>query len=111
MPASQTYAKGIQNYSATVANGYLNFAYEVIDNYNTDTSTGDSTTLYSYYFPADAVSLTLIVNQSSSFTELFELRYQNVQISFSAEEYYDIPNGVTLNVGGVYALVSTALNI
>jgi hypothetical protein len=111
MPASITYAKGAQNFAATVINGYLNFTYEVIDNYNTDTSTGDSTTAYSYYFPETAVSLTLITNQVSGSSELFELSYQNVQISFSAGEYYDIANGVTLDVGAVYSLIVGALSI
>jgi len=111
MPASITYAKGIQNFAATVVNGFLNFSYEVVDNYNTDTSTGDSTTAYSYYLPADAVSLTLINNQDSGSAELFELSYQNVQISFSAGEYFDIINGTLLDVGAVYSLVSGALAI
>jgi hypothetical protein len=111
MPASITYAKGAQNFGATVANGFLNFTYEVVDNYNTDTSTGDSTTAYSYYFPADAVSLTAIINQVSGSSELFELSYQNVQISFSAGEYFDITNGTTLDVGAVYALIVGALSI
>jgi hypothetical protein len=111
MPASQTYAKGIQNYAATVGNGFLNFTYEVVDNYNTDTSTGDSTTAYSYYFPADAVSLTLLNNQVLGSALLFELSYQNVQLLFSAGEYFDIPNGVTLDVGGVYGLIIGALGI
>jgi hypothetical protein len=111
MPASMTYAKGAQNFAATVANGFLNFSYEVVDNYNTDTSTGDSTTAYSYYFPADAVSLTIILNQVSGSIELFELSYQNVQISFSAGEYFDISNGVTLDVGAVYGLIVGALSI
>ena len=111
MPASITYAKGAQNFGATVANGFLNFTYEVVDNYNTDTSTGDSTTAYSYYLPSNAVSLTLINNQGSGSSELFELSYQNVQISFSAGEYFDIINGTTLDVGGVYSLVSGALAI
>jgi hypothetical protein len=111
MPASITYAKGAQNFGATVANGFLNFTYEVIDNYNTDTSTGDSTTAYSYYFPADAVALTILVNLNSGNTELFELSYQNVQISFSAGEYFDIINGTTLDVGAVYALIVGALGI
>jgi len=111
MPASITYAKGAQNFTATVVNGFLNFSYEVVDNYNTDTSTGDSTTAYSYYLPADAVSLTLINNQDSGSAELFELSYQNVQISFSAGEYFDIINGTLLDVGAVYSLVSGALSI
>ena len=111
MPASITYAKGIQNFTATVVNGFLNFSYEVVDNYNTDTSTGDSTTIYSYYFPETAVSLTLINNQDSGSSELFELSYQNVQISFSAGEYFDIINGTLLDVGAVYSLVSGALAI
>jgi|LakMenE18May11ns_1017448.scaffolds.fasta_scaffold9929601_3 hypothetical protein len=111
MPASITYAKGAQNFTATVVNGFLNFSYEVVDNYNTDTSTGDSTTAYSYYLPADAVSLTLINNQDSGSAELFELSYQNVQISFSAGEYFDIINGTLLDVGAVYSLVSGALAI
>lgn len=111
MPASITYAKGAQSFAAEVVNGFLNFSYEVVDNYNTDTSSGDSTTAYSYYFPADAVSLTLINNQDSGSTELFELSYQNVQISFSAGEYFDITNGVTLDIGAVYFLVIQALAI
>jgi hypothetical protein len=111
MPASITYAKGAQSFAATVVNGFLNFSYEVVDNYNTDTSTGDSTTAYSYYFPADAVALTLLLNQSAGNAELFELSYQNVQISFSAGEYFDISNGITLDVGAVYGLIVGALSI
>ena len=111
MPAPITYAKGALSFGATVANGFLNFTYEVVDNYNSGTSTGDSTTAYSYYLPADAVALTLLVNQSSGNTELFELSYQNVQISFSAGEYFDIANGVTLDVGAVYGLIVGALSI
>lgn len=111
MPAPITYAKGAQSFGATVANGFLNFTYEVVDNYNSGTSTGDSTTAYSYYLPADAVALTLLVNQSSGNTELFELSYQNVQISFSAGEYFDINNEVTLDVNGVYVLIIGALSI
>ena len=65
-------AKGIQNFAVTVSNGYLNFTYEVIDNYNTNTSTGDSVTAYSYYFPADAVSLKLINNLTEGVNILFE---------------------------------------
>jgi hypothetical protein len=109
MPASIIYAKGAQNFNATIANGYLIFSYEVVDNYNPDTFSGDSTTAYSYYFPADAVALTLLINQSLGSSELFELSYQNIQISFSAGEYFDITNGVTLDVSGVYALVAGAL--
>jgi hypothetical protein len=111
MPTGITYAKAAQNFNATVANGFLNFSYEVVDNYNTDTSTGDSTTLYSYYFPETAVALTLIVNQDSGLAELFELTHQNIQLSFAAGEYYDISNGVTLDVGAVYGLVIGALSI
>jgi len=111
MPSSITYAKAAQDFAATVSNGFLNFTYLVVDNYNTDTSTGDSTTAYSYYLPADAVSLTLIINTVSGSSELFELSYQNVQISFSAGEYFDIANGVTLDVGAVYSLVVGALSI
>ena len=111
MAAPITYAKGAQSFNATVANGFLNLTYEVVDNYNAGTSTGDSTTAYSYYFPADAVSLTLIVNQGSNYTEYFELSYQNIQISFSAGEYFDIVNGVTLDVAAVYNLVILALAI
>lgn len=111
MPASQTYAKGIQNPAASVVNGFLNFSYEVVDNYNTVTSTGDSTTAYSYYFPADAVSLTLLINQDSSLGELFELSYQNVQLSFTQGEYFDISNGVLLDPGAVYSLIIGALGI
>jgi hypothetical protein len=111
MPASIIYAKGAQNFNATIANGYLNFSYEVVDNYNTDTSSGDSTTAYSYYFPSNLVSLTFIINQISGSSELFELSYQNKQISFSAGEYFDISNGTTLDVGAVYGLIIGALGI
>jgi hypothetical protein len=111
MPAGPIQAKGIQNFAATVANGFLNFTYEVVDNYNPNTSLGDSTTQYSYFLPADAVGLTLLMNQSSGNTELFELSYQNIQLSFASEQYYDITNGITLNVAGVYALVIGALGI
>jgi len=111
MPASITYAKGIQNFAATVANGFLNFTYEVVDNYNTDTSTGDSITAYSYYLPADAVSLTIILNQDSGSGEIFELSHQNIQLSFAAGEYYDIANGVLLDPNAVYGLVIGALGI
>ncbi len=111
MPASIIYAKGIQNFAATVANGFLNFSYEVVDNYNTDTSSGDSITAYSYYFPETAVALTLINNQNSGSAELFELTHQNIQLSFAAGEYFDISNGTILDVGGVYSLVSGALSI
>jgi len=111
MPASITYAKGIQNFAATVANGFLNFSYEVVDNYNTDTSSGDSTTLYSYYFPETAVSLTLATNQGTGLGELFELSHQNIQLSFAAGEYFDITNGVLLDPNAVYALIVGALSI
>ena len=111
MPASQIYAKGAQNFSAIVVNGFLNFAFEVVDNYNPDTSLGDSTTFYSYIFPSDAVALTLLVNQSSGNTELFELSYQNIQVSFAAGEYFDITNGVALDLSNVYGLVIGALGI
>lgn len=111
MPAGPIQAKGIQNISASVANGFLNFTYEVVDNYNPNTSTGDSTNNYSYYLPAAAVALTLVTNQSSGQTELFELSYQNIQVSFAAGDYYDITNGITLDVGGVYGLIIGALGI
>jgi len=111
MPTGVTYAKGIQNFAASVVNGYLNFAFEVVDNYNTDTSTGDSITQYSYYFPETAVALTLINNQNSGLAELFELTHQNIQLSFAAGEYFDITNGVLLDVGGVYSLITGALSI
>jgi len=111
MPATTVYAKGAQNFAASVSNGYLNFTYEVIDNYSDQTSSGDSTTAYSYYLPADAVSLIVINNQISGFAELFELSYQNVQISFRAGEYYDIANGIPLQVGAVYSLIVGALSI
>ena len=111
MPATTVYAKGAQDFAATVANGFLNFSYLVVDNYSDQTSSGDSTTAYSYFFPADAVSLKLIINTVSGSSELFELSYQNVQISFSAGEYYDIANGATLDVGGVYSLIVGALSI
>jgi len=111
MPTSQIYAKGAQNFSAIVVNGFLNFAFEVVDNYNTDTSSGDSTNLYSYYFPADAVGLTLVTNLESTRAELFELSYQNIQLSFAAGEYYNITNGQILDVGGVYNLILGALGL
>jgi len=111
MPASITVAKGAQNFAATVSNGFLNFSYEVVDNYNTDTSTGDSTTGYSYFLPANAVSLTLLNNYNGGYTDLFELSYQNQQVSFTYGEYYDIANGNTLDVGAVYALIVGALGI
>ena len=111
MPASIIYAKGIQNFNATVASGFLNLTYEVVDNYNTDTSTGDSTTLYTYYFPETAVALTLATNQGTGLGELFELSHQNIQLSFAAGEYFDILNGNLLDPNAVYALVSGALAI
>ena len=111
MPGAPIQAKGIQNFNATVTNGYLNFTYVVVDNYNPDTSLGDRTTEYSYYFPANLVSLTLINNQTSGSSVLFELSYQNKQISFSAGEYFDISNGTTLDVGAVYGLIIGALGI
>lgn len=111
MPATTVYAKGIQNFAATVSNGYLNFTYEVIDNYSDQTSSGDSTTLYSYYFATNAVSLKLITNLSEGSNILFELSCQNEQISFASGEYYDIANGITLEVGAVYSLIAGALSI
>jgi hypothetical protein len=111
MPALPIYAKGIQNFAASVANGFLNFTYEVVDNYNPNTLTGDSTTLYSYYLPAAAVALTVVTNLSPVQTELFELRYENIQLSFAAGEYYNITNGQILDVGGVYNLILGALGL
>lgn len=111
MPAGPIQAKGIQSISANVVNGFLRFSCEVVDNYNPNTSTGDSTTLYSYDFPVNAVALTLLVNQSSGNTELFELSYNNIQVSFASGEYFDISNGITLDVGGVYGLIIGALGI
>lgn len=111
MPASIIYAKGAQNFAATVVNGFLNFYFEVVDNYNTDTSTGDSTTVYSYYFPADTVSLILVLNQTTGLGDLFELSYQNQQVSFKQGEYFDINNGILLDPNAVYGFVVGALSI
>lgn len=107
----QIYSKGIQNFAASIINGYLSFSYEVLDNFNSNTLTYDSKTQYSYFFPETAVSLNLTTNLLDSYTLLFELSYQNVQLSFAKGEYYDISNSDMLDPAGVYSLVSGALGI
>lgn len=111
MPAGITYAKGLQNISTSVSNGFLIFSFEIVDNYNTDTSTGDSTTLYSYYFPTNAVSLKFISNLTVGSNELFEISCQNEQVSFANQEYFDIQNGVMADISGIYSLIIGALNL
>ena len=111
MPAGTVYAKGIQNFAASVVNGYLNFAFEVVDNYSDQTSTGDSITQYSYYFPETLISLKLALNLNAGYGELFEISCQNTELSFAQGEYYDIANGVLLDPNAVYGLVSGALSI
>ena len=111
MPASTIYPKGIQNPNATVGNGFLNFSYEIVYNYSDQTSSGDNTALYSYYLPADAVALTLLTNYDGGYADLFELSYQNQQLSFTYGEYYDISNGIMLDPAAVYSLIVGALGI
>ena len=111
MPATTIYPKGVQNFAASISNGYLIFSFDIIENYSDQTSSGDSSIGMSYFFPGNAVTLTLLTNYNEGYADLFELSYQNQQVSFTYGEYYDINNGVILDPGAIYSLIIGALSI
>lgn len=105
------YAKAIQNFTATVANDFLTIDYTIIDNYDSVSTLGDSSTEYIYNFPEKAVSLKLLVNNAGPSSELFELCYQNIQIQFAKNEIFDTNTTTMLDPAALYALVLTALGL
>jgi len=111
MPAAPIYAKAIQNFTATVANDFLTIEYTIIDNYDTVLTTGDSSTTYYYNFPEKAISLKLLENNGGAPAELFELCYQNVQLSFAKNEFYNVNSVAMLDPAAYYTAVLTALGL
>jgi hypothetical protein len=103
-------AKGILNFQATAitdldGNNVLNFSYEVKDNYDNVEGTFSSHYQYSYFIPVQDISLNLIINFESN-AESFEINYGKNQILFTEGEYYNVDASQTLDIGGVYALIS-----
>ena len=103
-------AKGILNIQATTnldidGNNVLNFSYEVKDNYDNDEGTFDSHYAYSYFIPVKDISINIAVNFAGS-TESVEINYGKNQILFTEGEYYNVDASQTLDVGGIYSLIS-----
>lgn len=103
------YPKAINNISAVTSNGFLTFSFDVTENYDANTSTGDNTNSYAYNFPQSLCNLTLINGNGQPI--YFELASQNQSVAFNAGEYYDISNGVLLDISQVYGVVIGALSI
>ena len=109
MPGPKTYAKSISNFNATAIGTtipQINIAFEVKENFNDTTLAYDSYNSYSYYLPIDKVSMTLLTDMEVGLTRLLEVNCGDLQISFAYGEYYDEANSTTLDIGGVYSLIS-----
>ena len=104
-------AKAISNINASTTtdidgNNILQFSYDLKDNYDTDTTGFDSFYSYVYNIPVKDLSLKLITNQDDEYTEYFEIRYGNNQISFANNEYYLVDNSQPLNPGLLNTLIT-----
>jgi hypothetical protein len=107
-------SKAIYNINAVTltdldGNNVLNFSYEVKDNYDNDEGTFDSHYQYSYNIPIKDLSIKLINNLDDEYTEYFEMKYGNNQISFGSQEYYLIDNSQPLDPGAIYTLVNSII--
>jgi len=104
-------AKAIFNINASTftdldGNSVLQFSYEVKDNYDTDTTGFDSFYAYVYNIPVKDLSLKLVNNQDDEYTEYFEMKYGNNQISFGSQDYYNVENSQSLNPAAISALIT-----
>lgn len=104
------YPKAIYNFQVSLTldvdgNNVLNFAYDIKDNYDSDTGAFDSHNLYSYYIPVSAITLKVVLNQDASTTDYFEINWGKNQLAFAVGEYFSIDANATLEVANVYALI------
>lgn len=108
MPNSITYAKAVSNFNCSIINtNYWLLSFDVYDNYNTGTGNYEARNEYSYFL--SSIGTTLLLNSGGGINKQFVINCYNQQIAFNDQEYFDIANGVMLDVGGVYQLVTSTI--